>query len=50
MVNKNSPLPLYYQLDEHFKQLIQSEELNPGDALPSERELAEWFKITRMIV
>ncbi|MGG4167827.1 GntR family transcriptional regulator [Rossellomorea vietnamensis] len=50
MVNKNSPLPLYYQLEEHLNHLIQSEELKPGDALPSERELAESFKISRMTV
>ncbi|MCA1064885.1 GntR family transcriptional regulator [Rossellomorea sp. AcN35-11] len=50
MVNKNSPLPLYYQLEEHLQHLIQSEELKPGDALPSERELSETFKISRMTV
>lgn len=50
MINKNSPLPLYYQLEEHLLHLIQSEELKSGDALPSERELAESFKISRMTV
>ncbi|MCA1055665.1 GntR family transcriptional regulator [Rossellomorea aquimaris] len=50
MVNKKSPLPLYYQIEEHIKALIESGELKPGDVLPSERELAESFTISRMTV
>ncbi|WP_128894384.1 GntR family transcriptional regulator [Longirhabdus pacifica] len=50
MVNKNSPLPLYYQIEEHIKTLILSEELKAGDTLPSERELAERFQTSRMTV
>lgn len=50
MIDKNSPLPLYYQLEEHIKQTIQSEKLLPGDALPSERELSESLQISRMTV
>lgn len=50
VIDKNSPLPLYYQLEEHIKQTIQAEELLPGDALPSERELSENFQISRMTV
>lgn len=50
MVDKNSPLPLYYQLEEQIKKSIESEELRPGDALPSERELSESYQISRMTV
>lgn len=50
MIDKNSPLPLYYQLEEQIKQTIESEELVPGDALPSERELSESYQISRMTV
>ena len=50
VIDKKSPLPLYYQVEEHIKQTIQSEELQPGDALPSERELSENFQISRMTV
>ncbi|WP_100010400.1 GntR family transcriptional regulator [Lentibacillus sediminis] len=50
MVNKQSPLPIYYQLAEEIKQLIRSGELAPGDLLPSEREYAEKYNISRMTV
>lgn len=50
MIDKHSPLPLYYQLEEQIKKSIESEELQPGDALPSERELSENYQISRMTV
>ncbi|RKQ32519.1 GntR family transcriptional regulator [Oceanobacillus halophilus] len=49
MIDKNSPIPIYYQLEEEIKRMIQ-EELNPGDLLPSEREYAEKYDISRMTV
>lgn len=50
MIDKNSPLPIYYQLSEQIKRLIQTEQLIPGDLLPSEREYAEQYNISRMTV
>ncbi|MGY3717723.1 GntR family transcriptional regulator [Sutcliffiella cohnii] len=50
MINKRSPLPIYYQLETYIKNLIESGQLNPGDSLPSEREYAERFEISRMTV
>ncbi|WP_077624751.1 GntR family transcriptional regulator [Sediminibacillus massiliensis] len=50
MIDKNSPLPIYYQLEEEIKQLIKSEQLKPGELLPSEREYAEKYNISRMTV
>ncbi len=50
MIDKHSPLPLYYQLEEQIKKSIEAEELRPGDALPSERELSESYQISRMTV
>lgn len=50
MINKNSPIPLYYQLEEHIKELIENGQLIPGDALPPEREYAEKYQISRMTV
>ncbi|MGJ7919719.1 GntR family transcriptional regulator [Neobacillus sp. LXY-4] len=50
MIDKNSPIPLYYQLEEHIKELIEKGELRPGDALPAEREYAEKYQISRMTV
>lgn len=50
MINKNSPVPLYYQLEEYIKELIEKGELTPGDTLPPEREYAEIYQISRMTV
>jgi len=50
MIDKNSPIPLYYQLEEHIKDLIEKGDLVPGDALPPEREYAEKYQISRMTV
>ncbi len=50
VINKNSPIPIYYQLEEIIKKKIQLEELQPGDVLPSEREYAEAYNISRMTV
>lgn len=50
MINKNSPIPIYYQLEEHIRDLIDKGELKPGDSLPAEREYAEKYQISRMTV
>lgn len=50
MIDKKSPIPIYHQLEEYIKQLIESEQLVPGDILPSEREYSVKFGISRMTV
>lgn len=50
MIDKSSPLPIYYQLEEQIKKQIESGELQPGDMLPSEREYAELINVSRMTV
>ncbi|CAM3788869.1 GntR family transcriptional regulator [Mesobacillus zeae] len=50
MIDKSSPLPIYYQLEELIKKQIETGELEPGDALPSEREYSETYQISRMTV
>jgi GntR family transcriptional regulator len=47
-VSKKSPIPLYYQLKEILQEMIDNEELKPGDAIPPERELCEIHGISRM--
>jgi len=49
-INKNSPLPLYYQLKESILKAIKNEEILVGEKIPSERELAEYHNISRMTV
>ncbi|GGB55223.1 UTRA domain-containing protein [Virgibacillus dakarensis] len=50
MIDKNSPLPIYYQIEEEIKRLINTKQLTPGELLPSEREYAEKYNISRMTV
>lgn len=46
-VDRDSPIPIYFQLMRHFKQLIEIGELAPGDRLPTESELCERHHISR---
>lgn len=49
-LDKNSVLPIYYQLAKIIEKEIYEGRLNPGDALPAEHELAEQYEISRMTV
>lgn len=49
-VDKESPLPLYYQLKQIICELIENDELKANDAIPSERELCEYHGVSRMTV
>jgi GntR family transcriptional regulator len=46
--NKQSPVPLYYQLAEAIEARIATGEWRPGDRLPAERDLAAQAGISRM--
>ncbi|MBN1249342.1 MAG: extracellular solute-binding protein [Anaerolineae bacterium] len=47
MIDRDSPIPLYYQLKQHFKRQIERGDLCAGDRLPTEMELCELFEISR---
>ncbi|PRX30475.1 GntR family transcriptional regulator [Orenia metallireducens] len=49
-ISKDSPLPLYYQLKEILEDMIENNILEPGDPIPTERELSEMHSISRMTV
>ena len=42
--------PMYIIIAEELRRRIEARELNPGDKLPSERELVEEFGVARMTV
>lgn len=50
MINRDSPLPIYYQLEQSIKELIESHKFKQGEIIPSEREFAEKYQISRMTV
>lgn len=47
---RRSAGPLYFQLKRLLLELIDNEELKPGERIPSERELSRQFGISRMTV
>jgi len=46
-IDKDMPIPIYYQLKEYIKKKIESGEFKPGDRIPTEQELCEMFDISR---
>ncbi|AQU78360.1 GntR family transcriptional regulator [Planococcus faecalis] len=50
MLDKQSPIPIYSQIEEQLKQQIQQGDFPIGTAIPSERELTERFGVSRMTV
>src|SRR5690606_3088473 len=50
MLDKNSPIPVYYQLEERLKESIEKKEWEEGQIIPSERVLSEQYGISRMTV
>lgn len=48
-LEKQSPIPLYYQVEEFLRKWI-SENMKPGDMLPSEEELCEKFQVSRTVI
>ncbi len=49
-IDKNSVIPVYYQLARLFERQIFEGKLKPGEALPPENELASSYGISRMTV
>jgi DNA-binding GntR family transcriptional regulator len=46
-VDRNSPVPLYFQVAQHLEQMIKSGELPVGTRLENENELADRFGLSR---
>jgi len=47
MINRESPMPIYHQLKQIIKQQIDDGDLEAGDKLPTERELCDFYNISR---
>ena len=47
-IDQNSPIPLYYQIQQNITELIETNVVRAGDPLPSERELSELYAVNRM--
>jgi DNA-binding GntR family transcriptional regulator len=49
-IDRSSPVPLYFQLAQHFETAIRSGALTPGDRLENEVQLAEQLGLSRPTV
>ena len=47
-LNRNSPIPYYYQIQLHLKDAIENGEWKPNEFIPSERELSNKFNVSRI--
>lgn len=50
MVKRQTPLPLYYQVELRLREAIESGAYRPGDRLPTEKVLQETFGVSRVTV
>ena len=49
-LDRRSVVPLYFQIRQYLLDQIRSEELKPGDAVPSEQAISARFGVSRMTV
>ena len=49
-INREIPIPLYYQLQNIILDMINSGELQPGDYIPTESELGQMYQLSRTTV
>ncbi|MBP1694650.1 MAG: yvoA [Chloroflexi bacterium] len=49
-IDTTSIIPLYHQIKQNIRDLIENEILHSGDLLPSERELSEFYGVNRLTV
>lgn len=49
-IDRNSVIPIYFQVKEYLRSEIQTGRYRPNELIPSERELSEEFEINRLTV
>lgn len=50
MIDRNSRVPIYAQIEKYFLNLIESGDLKPGDLFPSETILSKELSVSRMTI
>ena len=50
LINKQSVIPLYYQVKESLIQRLENLEFKPGDLIPTEKELCEYYQVSRTTI
>ena len=49
-IDKNSPVPVYYQIQNIIYELIKNKKIKRGDKIPTEEELCNLFGVSRMTI
>ncbi|MGL4366880.1 MAG: GntR family transcriptional regulator [Brevinemataceae bacterium] len=49
-IDKNSYIPAYIQIKDHFLKLIETQKLKPGDQIPPENDIVQSSGLSRMTV
>ena len=49
-IDQHSRVPLYELIEQNFRQIITSETMKTGEMIPSEAELCEYYKVSRLTV
>lgn len=50
MLDKSQPIPLYYQVKESLLEKIRSKQFDVGDLIPSESELQDTYRVSRITI
>lgn len=50
MINKTSPIPLYFQIASQLRESIKNGRFAPREKLPSENELADKYNVSRVTI
>lgn len=50
VINRDVPIPYYYQLEGYLRRQIQSGHWQPNQQVPSEKQLCEYFSVSRTTV
>jgi GntR family transcriptional regulator len=49
-INAQSAMPLYYQIKQNLLELVESGKFTPGELLPAEGEIGEYYGVSRLTV
>ncbi|WP_213618478.1 substrate-binding domain-containing protein [Paenibacillus sp. J22TS3] len=49
-MSTNDRIPLYQQIQDYIRKIINSENLKPGDRIPTEKELMDQFNVSKITV
>lgn len=50
LINRDVPIPLYYQICQYVRTLIDSGKIKPGEQIPTEAQLQQLFGVSRATV